>query len=138
MKQHHMVLPFVLALIQDDKNEILLGQHPDLSRKPYPLRWDLPGGKLENFETPQECLRRELKEETGLELVDLELVDVFHHYGDDPECTNNLPSLGICYIGSVKGELTPTEMKEIRWVSIDEIKILKLTPWTAFFLKDLL
>jgi len=31
--------------------------------------WELPGGGLDHGETPQECLRREIKEEMGLEIA---------------------------------------------------------------------
>lgn len=52
----------VKALILDEKKRFLL----TLENKGL---WELPGGGLSFGEKPQECLVREIKEETGLELV---------------------------------------------------------------------
>lgn len=37
--------------------------------------WGLPGGKMDPGETPLEAIARETKEETGLEILNVELVD---------------------------------------------------------------
>lgn len=59
---------------------------------PFKGRWDLPGGKTDFGESPEETLRREVKEETGLKIRYAKLEDViaytheskketFHHTG---------------------------------------------------------
>lgn len=50
----------VKALILNDEKKFLLTKESD-------GKWELPGGGLDFGETPQECLRREIKEEMGLE-----------------------------------------------------------------------
>ena len=57
-------LPVVAGvLIKDGKT--LLGQRPE--HKSLPGLWEFPGGKIELGETPEQALRRELKEELAIE-----------------------------------------------------------------------
>ena len=62
-----MTLPLMIvagALLQDAQGRILIAQRP--ASKPMPFFWEIPGGKLESGESPQNALARELKEELGI------------------------------------------------------------------------
>jgi len=64
----------VTAVIEKD-GKILLGQKiKDLG--PYPNTWLLPGGGVEHGESLEGAIRREIKEETGLEVINLERIGV--------------------------------------------------------------
>ncbi|HEV8538457.1 MAG TPA: (deoxy)nucleoside triphosphate pyrophosphohydrolase [Bacteroidota bacterium] len=62
-------------IVNDEK--VLLCQRKRTAR--YPLKWEFPGGKVEDGESPEECLRRELNEELG---IHAEHGDLYHrqHY----------------------------------------------------------
>lgn len=139
---YHLVLTFVSAVIRNEREEVLIGRHPANPTKPYPGLHDFPGGKLEPNESPAECVAREVKEETGLEVVFATLVGVFHHSGRNvrsllPNC---LPGLCLCYQVVAGGELRPAEMEEMHWAGPEELRRLanegQLTPWCEYFLRD--
>ncbi|GAF12399.1 MutT/Nudix family protein [Bacillus sp. JCM 19046] len=64
-----LILPGAVVLILNEDKHVLLQQRLDRS-------WGLPGGLMEVGESLEETARREVKEETGLELGALELIEV--------------------------------------------------------------
>lgn len=66
-----LILVGSLVIIKNKQNEILLQQ-----RKHPHGYWGLPGGLMELGESTEETARREVKEETGLELGELKMIDV--------------------------------------------------------------
>jgi 8-oxo-dGTP diphosphatase len=81
--------------------------------------WDLPGGFLEQGEHPAEGLRREVREETGLEIEILEPLGFFlDRYPEPGETTLNL-----YFVARVtSGKPTPgSDVAEIRWFSRDAL-----------------
>jgi 8-oxo-dGTP diphosphatase len=137
---YYMVLPFVVALIRNEKGEVLIGQMTNSRTKPYPGFWDLPGGKLEEGESAEDCIKREVMEELGLRTISLKFRGVFHHNGKNvlKSCTNHIPGLGLCYEAKVIGKIVPTEQENVHYTKLSELKKMKMTPWTKYFLKDFL
>lgn len=69
-----VILNFANACIVNEKNEILLQKRREENR------WGLPGGALELGESAEEALRREIREETGLEIRIEKLLGVYTKY----------------------------------------------------------
>ena len=66
--------PTACALVVDEEGRLLLVRR---AGEPDRGKWDLPGGFLEEGEHPLDALRRELREETGLEVEPLEFAGVW-------------------------------------------------------------
>jgi 8-oxo-dGTP diphosphatase len=61
--------------------ELLIAQRPD--GKHSALKWEFPGGKVEENEDPRDTLVREIKEELDIEVKVQRIADViFHRYPD--------------------------------------------------------
>ena len=105
------------AIIIDDDKKILLVKRPN-DKKLFPNAWSFPGGKLEEWETLDETVVREVKEETWLDLVSFEKYSFIGHTPQNKRSINHF------YIGKVEWTLIPeTEAKRY---SYDEIKWLKI------------
>jgi len=99
----------VLLLLRDDKPEI-----------PFPNMWDIPGGKVEENETPENGIRREMNEE--LELMSLGVINLFKIITSE-EITD--------YIFWKKIDLYPAEInlkegQRIEYFNLEKIKKTKL------------
>jgi 8-oxo-dGTP diphosphatase len=66
-------VPGVQALVERDGHVLLGRRRPD----PGAGRWDIPGGFVEEQEHPEDALRRELREETGLEIEPGEFLGIW-------------------------------------------------------------
>jgi 8-oxo-dGTP diphosphatase len=90
-----------------------------------PLKWEFPGGKINIGESPQECLKRELTEELGIEVtIGAPLTVSTYHY---PAFSVTLYPF-ICKIASGKIVLhehaamlwqTPEELHRLDWAEAD-------------------
>jgi len=72
----------VKSFVMNEKNELLLIKRRD--NDPHkPGMWEVPGGRLELGENPFKGLKRETKEETGLDVEILNPLGVHHFTRDD-------------------------------------------------------
>lgn len=62
-------------------NKILVTQRSEKMK--LPLKWEFPGGKLENGESEIECIKREIKEELNIDITIIKkLSNSIHDYSD--------------------------------------------------------
>lgn len=115
----------VVAFVERD-DRVLLERRADFGT------WGLIGGALDEDETVTEGIVREIREETGLETVAVELFGVF----SDPSRINAYPDgnvfrlLSVVFIARVaEGEPRRSpESLELRWVPIAELRELEVGP----------
>src|SRR5580658_11117446 len=121
-------VPGVGALIIDN-NRILL-----IERGKEPLKgyWSLPGGALETGETLEEGVMREVREETGLEVQPLGVLEIFERIMRDSQGAPEYHYVLIDYICRVTGgELRAgDDVCAVDWVRRRDLPSLQITEGT--------
>jgi ADP-ribose pyrophosphatase YjhB (NUDIX family) len=110
--------PTACALVVDEQGRLLLGRRATALWHGY---WDTPGGFLEEGEEPLAALRRELLEETGLEVEPVAFIGGFtDRYGDREDAPY---TLNLYWTARVVGgvERPADDVSELRWFAPDEL-----------------
>lgn len=81
-------------------------------------KWEFPGGKLEENETEQECLARELHEELGIhaQIGDYFCSSFFEHKDSAYE-------MRTYFVSSFVGEIQLHEHQDVQWISIKDLPL---------------
>jgi 8-oxo-dGTP diphosphatase len=110
-------------ILENDRGEFLLALRDNKSWIPFPNHWDLIGGHVEEGETPEEALVREVKEELDIDIKDYAFFKKFECLtGDAYENEKYI------YTGKINlpiEEITLLEGERARYFTREEIPDLK-------------
>jgi ADP-ribose pyrophosphatase YjhB (NUDIX family) len=105
------------ALVRDDAGRLLLTRR---AYAPFEGKWDLPGGFLNEGEHPLDAIRRELREETGLDVEPERFVGVWmDRYGEDGSGEH---TLNLYWTARADGEpVAADDVSEVGWFAPGEL-----------------
>jgi len=107
--------PFACDMILVENGKVLLIKR---GTEPFKGEWAIPGGRIEDNENAEECARREMKEETGLEIEPIRLVGVYSDPQRDPRGIIAAAYL----VKRTGGKLNSgTDAAEARWFPLDKL-----------------
>ena len=117
------------AIIAQDGNVLLVRR----ANPPLQGQWSIPGGLVEIGETTKEAVIREVREETGLQIDPVQLVEVFELILRDQEARVQYHYVLIDYLCRVlSGEAIPgSDVSEVRWANCYELESLSVAPETC-------
>ncbi|WP_321973895.1 (deoxy)nucleoside triphosphate pyrophosphohydrolase [Paratractidigestivibacter sp.] len=129
------------AIIQNNNKEVLAAKRADVSDGPA---WEFPGGKVEDGESAEDALRREIDEELGCKLQLVLPFDAVEH--DYPDFHLSMEAFVCTLAPSVTPE--PREHSELKWVNKDQLTCVDWLPadheltlklgmfWDMFFAEE--
>lgn len=108
------VIHVAVGVVRREDGKILIARRPDHVHMGG--RWEFPGGKVEEGETVQQALARELREEVAIEVKDLKpLTEIRHDYAEKTVL------LDTWWVREFEGEASGQEGQQIAWVEVAEL-----------------
>ncbi|GAB6897389.1 NUDIX domain-containing protein [Kineosporia succinea] len=117
----------VTAALVEEGHLLLCHRSP--SRRWYPNVWDLPGGHVEAGESETDALRRELREEVGVEIRAFDAEPHARIRGGAEDAPEGVLRQGIWVVRTWLGtpvNREPAEHDDMRWVALPELARLDL------------
>jgi 8-oxo-dGTP diphosphatase len=129
-ESHENDVPRVAAAVIVRDGLLLIAKRKKGDR--FEGRWEFPGGKVETGESPEEALKRELREELGIETEIREFVCFIPVR--TPELRIDLIAFKTAWLS---GDPVCRDHEEIRWIGPEEVDNFNFTPPDRFVLNAL-
>jgi mutator protein MutT len=121
LKEYKNPIPTVDAIIQKSTNSILLVKR---SKDPFKNQFALPGGFVNEGETIEEAIKREVYEETSLEVHPIDILGVYSDPKRDPR--GHIMTV-VFIVLIIRGNPSAgDDAKEISWIPIEKISDIKV------------
>jgi 8-oxo-dGTP diphosphatase len=121
----------VSAAIISKGNKVLIARRS--AKKHLAGYWEFPGGKTEDGETDEECLKREIKEELGINIkVEAFFMENIHQYEDQKIL------LKAFFCEHISGNFKLNDHDQIEWVEKGDFYKYIFAPADMPFVKSLL
>jgi len=111
------------------RGRILMAQR---GKEPLKDWWSLPGGAVETGETLDQAVRREVREETGLEVQPVRMFEIFERIMRDGEGATEYHYVLIDYVCRVTGGslCAGDDVAHVQWMRKEELSGLPITEGT--------
>jgi 8-oxo-dGTP diphosphatase len=118
-----MKITYVSSCLLKKSSKILITSRP--KGKFLSGFWEIPGGKLFNYESFEDCVVRELHEEIGVKVdkKDLKNIDLITH-----RYKNNIIIMMIYLVECWSGKIKLKEKQQLSWITNKQIKQFKFLP----------
>ena len=120
----------VTAAIMTNDEKIMIAKRKSTGK--LPNKWEFPGGKVENDETPEQCLKREMKEEFDID------VSVGEYLGSSVYKYDHIFIELLAYRTYwEEGEIDLKDHDEFKWISLEQLAEFDFAPADLVFVEKL-
>jgi 8-oxo-dGTP diphosphatase len=135
-----MITEVAVAILQRKKegeqSEFLLASRPE--GKGWAGWWEFPGGKIEENESPEHALSRELREELGIKpTITQQWVTRQFDYPEVNDSPAKTVKLHFYFVDAWEGELRPREGQQLSWQSAHNMTVSPVLPANEPIMKAL-
>jgi 8-oxo-dGTP diphosphatase len=120
----------VVGVLHNSKGQLLIAKRQD--HQFMPGFWELPGGKIEQDESLEDAISRELNEELGVQVDKLSLHQTMSHQYHD-----RLVELSIYNINEYQGLAKGIEGQQIKWIMPNDLYNYELLPTMKAFIDSI-